>query len=175
MLITFDQHRMFYQGGRVVDQLKQYFISITVCAILCTIITGLFQKNSSMHALIKTICGLFMIFTFVHPVTNIQLTEMTDFTHVISDQAQAAISAGETYRIESLAAIIKEEAETYILDKAQSLNCTLDVEVIVEKDDPPYPAEVYITGQLSDNEKSILQEIIAQDLHIAKENQIWIR
>ena len=115
-----------------------------------------------------------MIVTLVRPVTNIQLMEMTVLPRHISEQAQMAISSGEEYRIDSLASIIKEEAETYILDKAQALQCILDVEVIVEKDDPPFPAEVYIRGNLSYEEKCSLQDLIARELHIAKENQIWI-
>jgi len=158
-----------------VNSIKSYFISITVCAILCSLLTGMFEKKDSLYKIVKMISSLFLIFTLIRPVTEIRLDKINLLVDEVSDNAQAAISTGEDYRMDSLAAIIKEETEAYILDKAQTLQCTLDVEVIVKKSEPPVPSEVYITGSLSPAAKQTLQQIIEDDLHIAKENQIWIR
>lgn len=157
------------------ESMKQYFISITTCAILCAIVTGISGKDNVSSKIVKMLCGLFLTFTLIRPVTEIRFDEFTYYSHTFSENTQAVIAAGEDYRINQLSAIIKEETEAYILDKAQALNCTLDVEVIVEKSDQPVPTEVYITGNLSHSAKETLRQVIEEDLHIAKENQIWIQ
>ena len=156
------------------ENLKQYFISITACAILCSIITGLLGKEKASGRLVNMLCGLLMSFTLIRPITHLQIDKYTYFSNSLSDNTQAVIAAGENYRINQLSAIIKEETETYILDKAQALNCTLDVEVIIYKSDPPIPTEVYINGNPTPSAKEQLTQIIEADLHISKENQIWI-
>lgn len=157
------------------DSIREYFVSVTVCAILCSVATGLFEKNSSIYKLMSAVCGLILAVTLMRPIADIQLDELTLYTEAVSKNAQVAVAFGESYRSDMLCAIIKEETEAYILDKAQAMHCTLDVEVIIEKSGHPIPAEVYITGNVLPEEKEQLQAYIAEHLNIAKEFQIWIQ
>ena len=54
------------------------------------------------------------------------------------------------------------------------MDAVLDVEVTLNDDDPPVPCGVKITGSISPYSKEMLSSFIANDLSIAKEDQIWM-
>ena len=74
----------------------------------------------------------------------------------------------------AMIAIIKEETEAYILDKAASLGVTLSVEVMVEDGNVPRLSGVQLSGQVSPYARQQLSTWISNDLGISKENQKWI-
>lgn len=79
---------------------------------------------------------------------------------------------GENLARDSMADIIKEETEAYILDKAADLHANLHVEVTVGEDS--LPMAVTLSGEASPYARRQIQAIIANDLGISKENQKWI-
>ena len=88
------------------------------------------------------------------------------------DDAKDAAAMGEKLARDSMADIIKEETEAYILDKAADLHVNLHVEVTVGEDN--LPTAVTLSGEASPYARRQIQAIIANDLGIAKENQKWI-
>lgn len=156
------------------DAIRQYFLSVTTAAIICAVLKALPGSKGITGGIVKLICGLFLAFTVIRPVTDIRIEDFSVFIGDISADAQTAISIGEDFSRDNLAALIKEEAEAYILDKAQALNADIQVTVAVSRDSQPSPEEVYITGNVSPYIKAQLQKIITEDLGVAKEYQIWI-
>lgn len=156
------------------EALREYFLSVTAAAVICGILTSLLGTKGTAGSMVKLICGLFLAFTVIRPIADIQIEDFALFTAEISDDAQAAVSMGEDFNRDSLAEIIKDETEAYILDKARILGAELQVDVTLSRDSQPVPVEVLISGDISPYGKTQLQEIIAEDLGIAKENQLWI-
>jgi hypothetical protein len=72
-----------------------------------------------------------------------------------------------------MAEIIKHRTAAYILQRAQELHVHLDIEVVLSADDIPVPEKVFLSGTVAPFAKKQLQQIIEQDLGIAKECQIW--
>ena len=97
---------------------------------------------------------------------------MPDFSLRCMDDAEDAAAMGENLARDSMADIIKEETEAYILDKAADLHENLRVEVAVGEDN--LPAAVTISGGASPYARRQIQAMIANDLGISKENQKWI-
>ena len=100
------------------------------------------------------------------------LFNLPDFSLRCMDDAEDAAAMGENLARDSMADIIKEETEAYILDKAADLHANLHVEVTVGEDN--LPVAVTISGEASPYARRQIQAIIANDLGIAKENQKWI-
>ena len=94
---------------------------------------------------------------------------MPDFSLRYMDDAEDAAAMGENLARDSMADIIKEETEAYILDKAADLHANLRVEVAVGEDN--LPAAVTISGEASPYARRQIQAMIANDLGISKENQ----
>ena len=97
---------------------------------------------------------------------------MPDFSLGYMGDAKDAAAMGENLARDSMADIIKEETEAYILDKAADLHAKLHVEVTVGEDS--LPTAVTLSGEASPYARRQIQAIIANDLGIAKENQKWI-
>ena len=120
----------------------------------------------------KLICGLFLAYTVLRPISRVDFSKLPDFSLRCMDDAEDAAAMGENLARDSMADIIKEETEAYILDKAADLHANLRVEVAVGEDN--LPAAVTISGEASPYARRQIQAMIANDLGISKENQKWI-
>lgn len=152
------------------EALRQYVISVVAAAMICGIVTGLFPAGTGKQV-VKLICGLFLAYTVLSPVSRMDFSELTNFSLRCMDDAEEAAAVGENLTRNSMADIIKAESEAYILDKAADLHANLTVEVTVSEEN--LPASVIISGEASPYARRQLQTIIESDLGISKENQQW--
>lgn len=75
---------------------------------------------------------------------------------------------------EILSELIKQQSETYILDKAESLGIMVAVDItLCEEGDYPYPGSVILSGNVSQEDQQYLSKIIAEDIGISIECQEW--
>lgn len=152
------------------EALRQYVISVVTAAMICGIVTGLFPSGTAKQV-VKLICGLFLAYTVLSPISKVELSQLTDIPAQYSEDAAAAAALGESLAQNSMAGIIKAETEAYILDKAESLRAEVTVEVTVNEDN--VPSAVTISGEASPFARRQLQSILETDLGIPKENQKW--
>lgn len=155
------------------ESLRAYLIGLVAAAILTGIVTQLMGDKGTQGAMIKLISGLFLVFTVIAPIANIDLSGLRDFSADFSEAGEEAALIGEDITRESLAAVIKQRSEAYILDKAAGLDVELEVDVTVSDDKMPVPSAVLLRGKVSPYAKARLQSIIVQNLGIDKEKQIW--
>ena len=153
------------------DGLRQYIIAVTAAAILCGMVKSISEKAAS-GKIIKLICSLFLGFTVLKPITQIDLAQLAEVSLPYADEAVQAAAVGENLSRDALMDIIKTETEAYILDKAAAMNVSLEVSVTVEGD-PPVPAAAQLSGEVSPYAKQQLERILWEDLGISKENQEW--
>ena len=173
MLVATDQYGMFFKGRWLVDEIRQYLIRIIVVALICGMLTGLLERESSAHRIARLICGLLMVFTVVSPIMDIDLQGVFTFTDTLCQSGEIAAQDGQDISETTMRTIIKGETEAYILDKAASLGVELEVDVLLEDMYPMAPKTVRLSGSVSPYVRNRLQNIIAEELGISKENQIW--
>ena len=114
-----------------------------------------------------------MIFCFVSPWVDMQIGDISGFFGDVSVSADSAVASGEKDAQDALQAIIKSKTEAYILDKAKSFGAELSVEVRVDGSELPVPCTVLIKGSISPYGKKQLSSIIADELGVALEDQLW--
>ncbi|MBR2009876.1 MAG: hypothetical protein IJ936_07110 [Peptococcaceae bacterium] len=156
------------------ESIRQYLLSITAAAVICSLITGIMGKKGTYAAIVRMLCGLFMAITMLSPLLHIQLTDYSAYYGSILEEADLAASGGRRMANEAEAAIIKHKTETYILDKALSMGLSIEVEVTLSDSDTQQPCKVWLRGAASPYARQKLQEIIVSDLGISKENQTWM-
>ena len=154
------------------DSLREYILSVVCAAILCGIIKGLAGKTGGSTPVMKLLCGIFLTLSMVKPLMEIKLEDLTDYTRDLHTEAVAASAQGEEIYDSLLKDRIIASTESYILDKARELSMELDVEVSLDQDQ--IPREVILKGEWEEPRKRELQDILASELGIAKERQIWI-
>ena len=156
------------------ESIRQYFLTVTAAAILCAIVNTLAGKQEGRGGITKLLCSLFLAFTVIQPIAKLKLDDLSELWNDLTLDASAAVSTGEEYTRQALCAVIKEETEAYILDRARELELELSVEVSLAATGDPVPNTVSIQGSASPAAKARLQRFIAQDLGIGEEYQIWI-
>lgn len=155
------------------EAVRQYLLSITAAAIICSIVNRIIGKNGTYGAIVKLISGLFLVITVISPFTNLQITDLTAYMAGLSVDADSAVLDGQQTAKDAVSEIIKAEAEAYILDKAASLELCVEAEVMVSDTDIPQPCAVTLKGSASPYARQRLQQLIANDLGIPEENQAW--
>ncbi len=155
------------------DDLRQYLLSVTAAALVCALAARLLPKSGTAASVGKMVMGLFLALTVISPWATLQVGQLTDLTFGTEQNAAQAVAEGKEYTRTTLQDIIKEQAEAYILDKAEQLALRLTVSVTVSDADIPVPVAVRLQGAASPYAKGQLQTAITEDLGIAKEDQLW--
>ena len=155
------------------EALRQYAFSVIGGAMVCGVILGMVPKGATQE-LLKLLCGIFLSVSILSPIAGIRFDFFPD--DLLTDprqEAQEAVSMGETYSRNLLAQCIKETSEEYILDKAAAMDAAVKASVTVSEDPIPVPVAVILWGQISPAAKERLGRIICDGLGISKENQQW--
>lgn len=155
------------------DGIRQYLLSVTAAAIFCGIVKGFADEKSVAGAMIRLGTGLLMAVTVLSPFVKLQLGDLPVLSGTFWNEAESAAQDGEAMAEDCATGIIKAQVEAYILDKAASYETELTVDVIISEGDSLLPEKVILSGAVSPYAKVRLQQIISQDLGIAKENQVW--
>ena len=154
--------------------MKDYILGIMVAGIVCGVTRSLLSDKTAIGQILRLLTGILMVITILSPVVNISFTHITDFLDGLTEQGDYYANSGKTMAEESMSAIIKEQIEAYILDKADRMDLDITVEVALDDSNNSVPCGVTITGNLSPYAKGILGSYIEEQLGIAKENQRWI-
>ena len=155
------------------EDVRGYILTVIAAAMICGILNTIMDKKGTMTAAVKMLTGLFMAVAVLSPWIHLRVNDFQDLTTYWEASASDAAAQGEKMAQEATAAIIKQQTEAYILDKAASLELDIDVEVRLGSDNPLIPEKVIIRGSASPYGKGRLCQWIAEDLGIPEENQIW--
>jgi hypothetical protein len=154
------------------EGIKEYLLGVIGAALLCSIVSQIAGKERFLGTTVKLITGAFMLIVLVAPITDIQIQPAKLFSDISLDADRITSAAANSSR-ESIAGIIKEQTQTYILDKANTCGVELRVEVVVSDGEIPEPVSVILSGDVSPYNKKILTQAIENDLGIPSEAQIW--
>lgn len=157
------------------EALGQYMITVTTGALLCGLLLGIAPKGAA-QGIFRLLCGAFLTVSLLYPIRRMDLSDFLslDFLDQLSD-GEAVAAMGQEFSHRTLSDIIKAEAEEYILDKAAEAEADLTVQVTVAGEDIPVPTSVSLSGSFTASARSCLESLIAEDLGIPKENQLWIQ
>lgn len=136
------------------------------------IICSFFEGKSGTAGVIRLICGLFLSFVAINPLTELDFSGWERYLDSFSTEAGAISESGKIMAMEAQGDIIKTSVQSYIMDKAETLGVTITAEVMLDQDN--IPVSVELEGKLSPYAKARITGIIADDLGITKEHQIWI-
>ena len=154
------------------DSMRHYILSIVIAAFISCIIKNLIGDKSGHGKIVSIICGVFLTVVVLSPVLDLKIPDLMSFTDDFKNDAEdiVSITQGETQT--QLRTIIKERTESYILDKAASMNSDIRVEVILD-DVTSIPAAAIIHGDISPYNKAILSQYLVDSLGISEESQTW--
>lgn len=155
------------------DTIKDYLLSVIAAAIITGIATSIVGKKGTIGSIIKLLAGIFLIITVISPWTSLDINSLTNYFSDYATEASNIAMQGEIIVQSEITAIIKDQVEAYILDKASILGLDITIQVNLSETKPYEPESVIMKGAVSPYAKERLEEILSKDLGIAKENQYW--
>lgn len=148
-----------------------YILSVTAAAILVAILRALAGQGTSA-GLIRLLGGIFMALTVISPVLDIELPDFQAWFSQYAAAGEAAAAEGAAMGDAARQAIISDQLEAYIQDKAASLGETVTAEVHPDPDGTP--GTVVISGSISPQTRQALSEWLETTLEIGEEAVQWI-
>ena len=150
---------------------RAYLIRLTAAAILAALVRRLAPSGGAGRAA-KLGAGLLVLLTAFSPIASINTAEAAEHLAIrgYADPltTEDFASAANTLLTE----LITEEAEAYILDKAQALSLSVTAEVTAKVlDTYPVPWSVTIRGSPTQSQRTTLTTCIAEELGIPEERQ----
>lgn len=155
------------------EVLGKYILSVTAAAILYSIFQSLLDKKSSAAIILRLIGGLFLTFTVLAPITEIDFDAIIDAPWDYTVKGNSFAEQGKQITEDRIGEIIKTRCKAYILDKAMSYQSPMQVEITLSQDETPVPVAVYLQGSISPYAKNAIQNWLQSDMGIPKENQVW--
>lgn len=154
------------------DQIRSYILSLILTAVLCGLLPNLLREGGP-KTLIKTVCGLVLTATVLSPLGEIRL-ELPQELPLFREEAALAAAGGEDLAHNALSEVIRAEAEAYILNKAARWEADIQVELELSREPPYAPVAARFSGEISDQGKKQLQELLVTEFAIPKEAQTWM-
>ena len=155
------------------DGIREYLISVTAAALLCGILKSLVGEKGNSAALVRLICGIFLALTVIRPLKELNLQDFSLLPTGLLEEARLTSGEGEEYTRQAKEDLIIQQCEAYILDKAQTLEASIQVEIQISQEGEPIPAGSIITGNLSPYARNQLSKTLEEDLGIPQEDQKW--
>lgn len=155
------------------EGIREYLIGVVAAALLCGVVTALLGQKSMVGVVIKFLAGLLMVLAVIRPWVSISLDKLFDFTGSMTADGQEIVSEGEKMAEDAYRASIKEKLESYILDEAKVLGCSLLVEVELAQESPAVPCKVTLSGDISPYARQSITTMLTNELGIEQEDQIW--
>lgn len=155
------------------ENIRDYLIGIMAAAIICGGVNLLLDNKGTMGVVVKLMSGLLMILAVVGPWTSISLDNLIGWTNDISADGSSVIADADAAAKEAYREGIKQRVATYVLEKAAHLECNLEIDVTLTEDAVARPVGIILVGNVSPYAKSVLSNMIAEELGIAREEQIW--
>ena len=152
--------------------LGKYILSCGIAAMFVSVIRGLTGGKDSIGTLIRTVCGLFLAFVLIEPVSSLDFSRLEVISQSYAPDAAEVVAYGTNLASDMQREYIKSEVEAYVLDKARSHSCDVQVQLTVGED--LIPESITVTGYLTEDARQDLERCMEEELGIPKECQQWI-
>lgn len=154
-------------------KLATYIFSVICASGVCAIIAAVVPAGNTTGKLMRIVCGVFMVVTFLSPVMTFDFDNVLRSWKYIQVDATNGVICGQEMSEEALSAIIIDKSQAYILQEANRMDISIEAMVELSDENPPVPYKVVILGNVSPYHKQLLGNMLKNDLGILQENIIW--
>lgn len=153
--------------------MRAYLTAVTAAAILAALIRRIAPKEGAGRGA-RLGAGLLVLLAVFGPLAQLDTlsTAETLVRRGYGDPLDTQdFSTGAN---DLLSGLISQEAETYILDKAEECGASVQVEVETRVTEVyPIPWRAVIRGSLTARQRNMLSQYMTQELGIPEERQEW--
>lgn len=173
MLTIIDQYSLFHERNERMSITAQYIFSIIAASIFISITRAMLPGNGAVVGAVKLIGGLFLMIAVLSPFAKEQWVNLCYMMDEIETDSEEIIMEAQAHTVDQIRQVIKQQTESYILEKAAKLSANIEVDVIFQQNERYHPYEIKINGAVSPFAKQQLTATISESLGIPEEKQIW--
>mgnify|MGYP007057930243 CR=1 FL=1 len=148
--------------------IRNYILTIVSAAMLCALLKSISTGKKGIEKILGLVAGIFLLATGLQPLGILELSQLENPIENYRSQAERTVAQAEKEVQMQLGEQIQEQTQAYILDKANTLGMSLEVQV-----DKLVPCQVTLTGPTSPYAKQQLKAILETELGIPEERQVW--
>ncbi len=156
--------------------LREYLLAVVAASLLAAVLLTLTPRGAAQRTL-RFLCGLLLLLVALGPLARLDLERLAASLSQARFEAERTARQIESGSEELIAAIIKEQTEAYIWDKAEALGASprrVTAEMRTVEGEQPYPCGVTIAARCTDGQRRRLAAWIERELAIAPEKQEWV-
>lgn len=155
------------------EAVRNYLLSIAAVGLLLSLVQAILPKGAARKSAVMA-GSLLLLLTVLSPLARLDYAGIARSISRIQMETETMRTGIEVGNRELMAKIIKQNCETYILDKAEEMGLSLRAAVTVsEGTDYPYPTAVTMEGSASAAQKQALTKFIVENLGIPEAQQEW--
>ena len=154
------------------EAISEYILRLVCGAAVCGLLLALAGADGPGGRLRKLLCGFFLAYLALSPLTGLELDDLRYTDPGIAAQAEALARSGEEAAREAMTLRISEACEAYILNKADELSLSLEAEVALDPESGT-PVSVRITGAAPPYVRESLIDYITRTLGMERSRIQW--
>lgn len=154
------------------ERITQYLRSLVIASLICSVLKTLVGSKSTNGKVVSLVCAAFIMITVITPWVNFQIPSIEIITSSFDSEAENITQYGKDLADKEYRSIIKSTTESYILEKASSLNTEIEVDVRLNKDNA-IPESISIRGDVSPYAKQTLTNYLKETFAISEDQQEW--
>lgn len=144
-----------------------------VLRMICgSLICGLILSVSGAKGMMKSLCGLYLVFLAISPLRQIDPDELLLPDPWFQMEAERLVMEGQEQSREAFCRLITEQYQAYILSRAAELSLVPEVRVDVDAQTGAI-TRVELHAQATPYEKTKLTELICRNLGIERSSIHW--
>jgi hypothetical protein len=159
----------------MIEHLRSWIMCISGTACVCAIALAL-APEGNVKKTVKLVCGFALMLSIMSAFKTIDYSRLSQYIAQYKLDAEEYVSDTVSESSKQTRFIIEQECEAYILDKAQELRENVECVSVTAKwseDGFWYPVSANITGDVSEEVRRYLTQIMEAELGIAKDKQTW--
>jgi stage III sporulation protein AF len=158
------------------EMIGQWITSITCAAMLAAVLQAFLPQNG-VGRVGRLAGGLVLLIATVQPLVSLDYDSLVRDWADISQTEVADTASLEQTNQEALKIIIEQQTEAYILDKAEDLGITCQVDVSYDwaDDGTVFLSEVHVVSEASQEELEQLASLIETELGVPRSSQVYER
>jgi len=157
--------------------LRDWIVGITCAAMAAAVLHAFLPKSGGVGRAGRLAAGLLMMLCAVGPLAGLDYDSLAQSLSELRLERSQYAQELEVQNSEILNELIKSETQAYILDKAEGLGvrCQALVTYALDEEGRPYPSEVHITGELTEEQERRLSEMLEADLGVPVQKQTFTK
>ena len=151
----------------------EYIYILVIAAIIVSVLRSILPGKGVAATTLKLATGMFLVTVVIAPLVKMRFDNMLSYISSIETDASAIITEAQKSSEEEIKTVIAQQTEAYILSRASDLGASIQVEITFQQDVSYIPESVKIIGPVAPLVKKQLSALIANELGISEDLQIW--